>query len=201
MQSGNIQPKIVSSTPIIVQNKPKGYAPILPKPPQMSQQQTLYQQQLQQRKGKISSQQQQQSNSNQSFQSNIKLPPGTHLYRVAQGPNGHSMVVKNGSQMVAQQQTRHEKMIRQKQTGHYRKKPLPLPVYKHAPIAPIAPITITPAQVKQVLMGPLKMSFKNTNHHRVSRRGYKEWMLKRHSAFERNLQPFKCFNQVIYVNT
>ena len=26
---------------------------------------------------------------------NVKLPKGTHLYRVAIGPNGHSMLVKN----------------------------------------------------------------------------------------------------------
>lgn len=105
---------------------------------------------------------------------NVKLPAGTHLYRVATGPHGHSMVVKN-------------KSIKPKPI---KRKPS-FPVYQPAPIAPIAPITITPAIVKHHIQQMLRSS-------RPSK-GYRQWMQKKKRDFNLLLQPYSSLNQVLVI--
>ena len=88
---------------------------------------------------------------------NVRLPAGTHLYRVATGPNGHSMIVKDKS-IKPKLKSSARKTIGAQHSLHNGFQELPY--YKPAPIAPIAPIKLTPQQIQRQLreiLHPMKV--------------------------------------------
>jgi len=123
---------------------------------------------------------------------NVKLPAGTHLYRVATGPNGHSMIVKNKA-FKPKLMKNARKSIASTMGSLMTSTPShPLPYYKPAPIAPIGPIKITPKQFHRHLQAILHPSRK--------RRGYREYMEKRKAAVQSLVSPYLCLNKVFIIN-
>ncbi|CAG2183906.1 unnamed protein product, partial [Oppiella nova] len=160
-----------------------------PKPPQLQNQQ-LYQQMR--HKKHFPSSSQPLAPFNKSAAMNVKLPIGTHLYRVATGPNGHSMIVK-------------DKSIKPKVAPNARKSihngvsktangvpSVGLPFYKPAPIAPIGPMKHTPQELERQLRRFLRPSEKARK-----RRGYREWMERKRAAVSALLSPYECLNRVL----
>ena len=217
MDSSQMMPKatqsmFVSSAPLIIQQpivkSRSTFAPILPKPPQLSQS-GLYQQHqqmYQKNRNKFQSNPVQPLARELSFLSfelfskdfslkafnksaamNVRLPAGTHLYRVATGPNGHSMIIKDKS-IKPKMKSSARKTIGAQSHNSYSQ----VPYYRPAPIAPIAPIKLTPQQIQRQLreiLHPMKVGAK--------RRGYSQFMEKRKTAVQSLVSPYLCLNQVL----
>lgn len=121
---------------------------------------------------------------------NVRLPAGTHLYRVATGPNGHSMIIKDKS-IKPKIKSNARKTIGESSSSQNGLSSQ-LPYYKPAPIAPIAPIKLTPQQIQRQLreiLHPLKAGSKI--------RGYTQYMEKRKTAVQSLVSPYFCLNQVL----
>ena len=108
-------------------------------------------------------------------------------YRVTTGPNGHSMVVKDTK-------------VRPK-PGRQTVRPTPvrpltdnsplLSLYRpDRPIAPIAPLKLTPQQIER----QLRHLMTSQGH---KRRGYREYLERRGQPVDLLLAPFESLNQVL----
>ena len=117
---------------------------------------------------------------------NVRLPAGTHLYRVATGPKGHSMIIKDKS--IKPKMKSSERKTIGVQYSHNSFSQL----WYYRPIAPIAPIKLTPQQIQRQLreiMHPMKVGAK--------RRGYSQFMEKRKTAVQSLVSPYLGLNQVL----
>lgn len=119
---------------------------------------------------------------------NVKLPAGTQLYRVASEAHGmgHNQFKKKSKH---QHQHQKERLARKNIAPLIIPSSVAMPrIYQPAPIAPIAPIKITPAQIRALLQPRPK-------------RGYRKWMQKRKSGSDALLAGFECTNQVKFKAT
>ncbi|XP_054153843.1 uncharacterized protein LOC128952467 [Oppia nitens] len=178
---------LVSSTPLLMstssgQRPQKTFAPILPKPPNLSQN-PIFQQMALKKKPFVANSQ----NLSQPFKMTNRMPTGQHI-RVATGPNGHSMVVKDKSIRPKVKPFSARKSIA---NGHNSRPSLPsLAVYRPAPIAPIGPMKHTPAELERQLRRFLRPNPRK-------RRGYREWLERRRPTVDALLAPTAALNRVL----
>ncbi|CAG2118067.1 unnamed protein product, partial [Medioppia subpectinata] len=194
--SDNSESLLIPKTQLFVQNSAPNhipiksrstFAPILPKPPNL-QNQHIFQQTVKHKRQQFSASTPL-APFNKSAAMNVKLPIGTHLYRVATGPNGHSMIVKDKSikPKVATAPA-------QRPNGNPKRAPQlsSLPHYKPAPIAPIGPMKHTPQELERQLRRFLEPAVKDRK-----KRGYRDWMNKRRSTVTSLVTPYACLNHVL----